>query len=235
MHGLLHSGISERDVGKISSIFKTLRQLLPASASTPMRGTDEYQRTVNRPNNLDDARQLSKKGDYCFSDTSLWPDDAFDLAFDMAHVLFCEAFYAFCDAEDNVVPHCASKHCHIVKKMSDSLFANCDEDIDILNPTSEQEYSVEGFVNAAVRNIEGEKARKLAVVLFDSLNDLVFDRKKTQTILSNCPTSSLYWYVSECVICVSPPSFFVRKTNRIILVHCFFFDVGMAGRQKHAC
>jgi hypothetical protein len=119
--------------------------------------------------------------------------------------------------------------------MSDSLFANCDEDIDILNPTSEQEYSVEGFVNAAVRNIEGEKARKLAVVLFDSLNDLVFDRKKTQTILSNCPTSSLYWYVSECVICVSPPSFFVRKTNRIILVHCFFFDVGMAGRQKHAC
>ena len=177
-------------------MFKQLRLLLEME-STPMRGAKQYQRNVNRPNNLDDARLQSQKGDYCFADSRFWPDDAFDLVFDIGHVLFCEAFYGFCDADDNVVPHCASKHCNLVHKMSESLFANCDDDIGVNNPTLEQESLIKGFVDAGIRNIEGEKTRKLAVVLFKSLTDLVFDKRKDQAILSACPTSSLYWYVSD--------------------------------------
>jgi hypothetical protein len=193
-------GISSNDVANLDTLFNTLKPVMTANWDKPPRGENDYDINTNRPNSLDDAREQTKRGGYCLKDSDSWPDDAWDFFFDVGNVLFCEAFFEFCDKEDNILLHCASKHCAMLNRIQESLFANCDESA-LYSRYINNEDVIRVFIKAGLRRLEGEKARELAKIVFDAL-------LKYLASLMICPMSSLYWYVIKFAMHCQPPSSF---------------------------
>jgi hypothetical protein len=194
-------GISSNDVANLDTLFNTLKPVMTANWDKPPRGENDYDINTNRPNSLDDARDQIKRGGYCLQDEEQWPDEAWELFFDTGHVLFCQAFFVFCDAEDNIVPHCASKHCAMLNRIYESLFANC-ESTEVFNQLFPHMSTLLGFINAGVRQLEGERAKELAKLVFEAL------LKNIAGSLTICPVSSLYWYVIKFAVHCQPPASF---------------------------
>jgi hypothetical protein len=96
-----------------------------------------------RPSSLQEALDSKE----CFNDLTLWPDEAMDLVFQAFQTMVFDGFFEFCDpGGTQIVPHCASKMCHALEKVT-ALHSSCEDGVGSVELSGKGESDAKNLAN----------------------------------------------------------------------------------------
>jgi hypothetical protein len=193
-YGKLRSGLTWDNVYRVEGILTSVQNLFSPSFDLPERGSNEYNMKKNRPNNLNDAREIVEKGEYCLLDPNYWPDDAFGYLLDIGSVIFCEGLFEFCNEDDTVLAHCPERYCKMIDDLYTSLFKYCGSGAG--NDNQAQSTLIpylQKYLSVQIGLLEGEAIRSYATKIFNALFDIIIYANQHGSLANQCPMSALDW------------------------------------------
>ena len=209
IYGRMRSGVNyPDDLDVLQSFWPFLEEKFEVLKSHPTCTPGEFAKRESangertcKPSSLQEA--IASKE--CFNDLNLWPNEAVDLALEVLQTRICDGFFEFCDPTGtNIVPHCSSRTCDAIKKLTE-LSSPCVDGRSSDSGTSSDVQSILNNLDLVLNQFQGQTARDVFKHSLLGLGAVLGVEELDLLKSSTCPGHGVTWYAPPGDSCTSKP------------------------------